>query len=36
MAEQIEGKNPVLEALRANHEIVKIFILKGESGPFEK
>ena len=34
MAEQIEGKNPVLEALRANHEIVKIFILKGESGPF--
>lgn len=34
MAEQIEGKNPVLEALRAKHEIVRIYILKGESGPF--
>lgn len=36
MAEQIEGKNPVLEALRANHEIVKIFILNEESGPFQE
>jgi 23S rRNA (guanosine2251-2'-O)-methyltransferase len=34
MAEQIEGKNPVLEALRANHEIVKIYILKEETGPY--
>lgn len=36
MTEQIEGKNPVLEALRANHEIVKIYILNGESGPFQE
>lgn len=35
MAEQIEGKNPVIEALRANHEIVKIYILNhGENGLF--
>lgn len=32
MSEQIEGRNPVLEALRANHEINKIYLLKGESG----
>jgi 23S rRNA (guanosine2251-2'-O)-methyltransferase len=36
MAEQIEGKNPVLEALRANHEIVKIYILNEGSGPFQE
>jgi 23S rRNA (guanosine2251-2'-O)-methyltransferase len=30
--EQIEGKNPVLEALRAKHPITKIYILKGETG----
>jgi 23S rRNA (guanosine2251-2'-O)-methyltransferase len=36
MAEQIEGKNPVLEALRANHEIVKIYILKEETGPYQE
>ncbi len=37
MAEQIEGKNPVLEALRAGHEIVKIYILKGNrSGIFQE
>ncbi len=35
MAEQIEGRNPVLEALRAGHELVKIYLLKGQpnSGP---
>lgn len=34
MAEQIEGRNPVLEALRAGHPLIKIFILKSEnSGP---
>lgn len=32
MTEQIEGKNPVLEALRSGHEINKIFVLKNESG----
>jgi 23S rRNA (guanosine2251-2'-O)-methyltransferase len=32
MSEQIEGRNPVLEALRAGHELVKIFIQKGDSG----
>lgn len=32
MTEQIEGKNPVLEALRAKHPITKIYILKGETG----
>lgn len=31
MAEQIEGKNPVMEALRAGHEINKIFVLKSEA-----
>lgn len=30
--EQIEGRNPVLEALRAGHSITKIYLLKGESG----
>jgi 23S rRNA (guanosine2251-2'-O)-methyltransferase len=29
--EQIEGRNPVLEALRAGHEINKIYALKGEA-----
>jgi 23S rRNA (guanosine2251-2'-O)-methyltransferase len=29
--EQIEGRNPVLEALRAGHEINKIYVLKGEA-----
>lgn len=29
MTEQIEGRNPVMEALRAGHEIVKIYVLKG-------
>lgn len=34
MSEQIEGRNPVLEALRAGHPLIKIFILKNEnSGP---
>jgi 23S rRNA (guanosine2251-2'-O)-methyltransferase len=28
---QIEGRNPVLEALRAGHEINKIYALKGEA-----
>lgn len=32
MAEQIEGRNPVLEALRAGHELLKIYIFKNESG----
>ena len=38
MAEQIEGRNPVLEALRAGHELVKIYILKNEShsGPLRE
>lgn len=38
MAEQIEGRNPVLEALRADHELVKIYILKTESqtGPLRE
>jgi 23S rRNA (guanosine2251-2'-O)-methyltransferase len=37
MAEQIEGKKPVLEALRAGHAIVKIYILKGDwGGPFQE
>lgn len=36
MAEQIEGRNPVLEALRANHEIVKIYILNEVSGSFQE
>jgi 23S rRNA (guanosine2251-2'-O)-methyltransferase len=31
MNEQIEGRNPVLEALRAGHEINKIFALKGDT-----
>lgn len=30
MAEQIEGKNPVLEALRAGHELIKIYVAKGD------
>lgn len=34
MAEQIEGRNPVLEAIRAGHYLNKIYILKTEtSGP---
>jgi len=34
MAEQIEGRNPVLEAIRAGHHLNKIYILKTEtSGP---
>lgn len=34
MSEQIEGRNPVLEALRAGHHLNKIYILKTEtSGP---
>lgn len=34
MAEQIEGRNPVLEALRAGHPLIKIYLLKNEgSGP---
>ncbi|HBE76685.1 MAG TPA: 23S rRNA (guanosine(2251)-2'-O)-methyltransferase RlmB [Firmicutes bacterium] len=38
MAEQIEGRNPVLEALRAGHELVKIYILNNESsnGPLRE
>lgn len=31
MSEQIEGRNPVLEALRAGHPITKIYLLKGDS-----
>jgi len=31
MNEQIEGRNPVIEALRAGHEINKIFALKGDT-----
>ncbi|HEY8463394.1 MAG TPA: 23S rRNA (guanosine(2251)-2'-O)-methyltransferase RlmB [Bacillota bacterium] len=30
MSEQIEGRNPVLEALRSGHEINKLFVSKGE------
>lgn len=30
MTEQIEGRNPVLEALRAQREIDKIMVTKGE------
>lgn len=30
MSEQIEGKNPVLESLRAGHELIKIYIAKGD------
>ena len=34
MSEQIEGRNPVLEAIRAGHHLNKIYILKTEtSGP---
>lgn len=34
MSEQIEGRNPVLEALRAGHPLIKIYLLKNEgSGP---
>ena len=38
MAEQIEGRNPVLEALRAGHELIKIYLLKNEasSGPLRE
>ncbi|MGE5582698.1 MAG: 23S rRNA (guanosine(2251)-2'-O)-methyltransferase RlmB [Bacillota bacterium] len=38
MAEQIEGRNPVMEALRAGHELVKIYMLKGQlnSGPLRE
>lgn len=38
MAEQIEGRNPVLEALRAGHELLKIYVLKNEanSGPLRE
>ncbi|TCL74302.1 23S rRNA (guanosine2251-2'-O)-methyltransferase [Hydrogenispora ethanolica] len=38
MADQIEGRNPVLEALRAGHEITKIYIQKNEtpSGPLRE
>ena len=38
MAEQIEGRNPVLEALRAGHELLKLYILKNESnsGPLRE
>ncbi len=38
MSEQIEGKNPVLEALRAGHEITKLYVLKGEApaGPLRE
>ena len=31
MSEQIEGRNPVLEALRAGHEMIRVYILKGET-----
>lgn len=31
MAEQIEGRNPILEALRAKHPMTKIFIVKGDT-----
>lgn len=31
MSEQIEGRNPVLEALRAGHEMIRIYIVKGET-----
>ena len=34
MGEQIEGRNPVLEAIRAGHQLNKVYILKSESsGP---
>ncbi|NLY76409.1 MAG: 23S rRNA (guanosine(2251)-2'-O)-methyltransferase RlmB [Firmicutes bacterium] len=34
MAEQIEGRNPVLEALRAGHPINKVYVFQnGKSGP---
>lgn len=34
MAEQIEGRNPVLEALRAGHPLNKVYVLQnGKSGP---
>lgn len=34
MSEQIEGRNPVLEALRAGHPLIKVYLLKNEgSGP---
>lgn len=37
MAEQIEGRNPVLESLRSGHQITKIYILKGEpSAPLKE
>lgn len=31
MSEQIEGRNPVLEALRAGHDMIKIYIAKGDT-----
>ncbi len=38
MAEQIEGRNPILEALRANHELTKVYLLKNEAptGPLRE
>ncbi len=37
MSEQIEGRNPILEALRSKHEIIKIFMIKGEqNGPLRE
>lgn len=34
MGEQIEGRNPVLEAIRAGHQLNKVYILRSESsGP---
>jgi len=37
MSEQIEGRNPILEALRSKHEITKIFMIKGEqNGPLRE
>ena len=37
MSEQIEGRNPVLEALRVGHEISKVYLQKGEpAGPLKE
>lgn len=38
MSEQIEGRNPVIEALRSGHELEKLYILKGvePSGPLRE
>ncbi|HEX7714023.1 MAG TPA: 23S rRNA (guanosine(2251)-2'-O)-methyltransferase RlmB [Bacillota bacterium] len=38
MSEQIEGRNPVIEALRSGHELEKLYILKGgePNGPLRE